>query len=150
LTAFSLCSSIGPPAACCFCRKTQICATAGGHSPELYFFRPNFPNATYRVGALSLTARPRTKGAKKWVFGVTKIKCWSWALKIALLEVLERKAKTLFRTILKFGRFGVKLDHFELNWAPNHPPLRSFLSCGRPSGFYHRRKLVGMPGVVPS
>ena len=43
----------------------------------------------------------------------------------------DSPAKILFWTILKFGHFGVKLDHFEVNWAPNHTFLRSFLSFGR-------------------
>jgi hypothetical protein len=63
---------------------------------------------------------------------------------------LERNAEILFWTIFEIWPFRGDMDHFELNLAPRHPFLRPFLSIGRPSGFFHRRKLVGMPGAVPS
>ena len=64
------------------------------------------------------TERPRAKGAKKAGFWCNFFFCnvGFWLKRLPCSRFLERNAKTLFWTILKFGHFGVKLDHFELNW----------------------------------
>jgi hypothetical protein len=81
----------------------------------------------------------------------------SWLLKIALQKVFydaiqERLCWTIGLEIWPLYH-RVKLYHFEVNRAPNHPSMRSFPPFGRSSGFFRRRKkLVGMrmPGAVSS